>query len=291
LVRFDLAGAIPAGARIVDARLSLFVEQTSATQPTTASVHRVSSPWLEGSVVAPGNGGGGGPAVAGESTWLFRDFPSVPWAQAGGDFDPAPSFTFQLPTSGSVTSAPEVGLIADLESWIANPSSNFGWLLKTDESASGTARRCSSLQAAANRPTLQIYYLRPGRATVYGAGCRSVRPATTVSFDLGINTGPFVQGSNVGLFYVNGPISRLGATFVSLQHDPVGLTVFPDCRIYMREPILMVNLFTTDPSGFAATSLTMPIGSPGFLVAVQGAALDSGPAGFTFSSGAVLVTP
>jgi hypothetical protein len=291
LVRFELAGAIPAGARIVDARLSLFVEQTSATQPTTASAHRVLAPWLEGLVVAPGNGGGGGPAVAGESTWLFRDFPSVPWAQAGGDFEPVPSFGFQLPTSGSVTSAPEVGLIADLENWIANPSSNFGWLLKTDESASGTARRCSSRQATANRPTLQIFYLLPGRATVLGAGCPSVRPNTTLGFGLGIAVGPHAQGGSVSLNYVNGPSTQLGATFVSLIHDPVGVLAFPDCRLYLREPIVMVNLFTTDVSGFAATSLTMPIGSPGFLVAVQGGALDSGPVGFTFSSGAVLVTP
>ncbi len=291
LVRFELAGAIPAGARILDARLSLFVEQTSATQPRLATAHRVLAPWLEGSVVAPGNGGGGGPALPGESTWLFRDYPNVPWINPGGDFEPAPSFAFELPIAGAVESSPEVGLIADLESWRADPSSNFGWLLKTDESGPGTARRCSSRQAAANPPRLQIFYLMPGRALAFGAGCPPVQPNSALGFGLGISVGPFSPGGSVSLFYVNGPSSSPGATFVSLHHDPVGLPLFPGCRLYMRDPILMVGLFTTDASGTAAASLTMPVGSPGYLVAVQAAALDSGPAGFTFTSGGVLVTP
>ncbi len=87
-----------------------------------------------------------------------------------------------------------------------------------------------------------------------------------------------------------GPCS-LSAAFVSLHHDAVGLPLAPGCRLCMRGPILMRQLFATDASGIAAVSLTMPVGPPGCLVAVQAVALDSGPVGFTFTSGGVLVAP
>ena len=291
LVRFDLTGLIPAGARIVDARLSLFVEQTSASQPIAVAAHRVLAPWLEGSVVAPGNGGGGGPAVAGETTWLFRDFPSLAWASPGGDFAAAPSFAFELGTAGLTQSPPAAGLIADLEAWRADPASNFGWLLKTDEAAPSTARRCSSRQAAANAPSLQIFYLGPGRASVLGQRCPVAAGPSQLGFSLGIQVGPHAPGGSVGLFYVNGPASSPAATFVSLGCDPVGLPLLPGCRLHLLDPAFRVALLAPDASGFVATSLSMPIGSPGYLVTVQAAAIDNGPLGFTFTNAGVLVTP
>ena len=128
LLQFDLTGAIPSGAVITGAVLELFVEQTSATAPTTTFVHRVTSPWQEGAAVAPGGGGAGGTAVAGESTWLHRDYPNVLWTNPGGDYDASPSLTFSLPTSGVVFSATSSNLVNDINSWLANPTSNFGWL-------------------------------------------------------------------------------------------------------------------------------------------------------------------
>ena len=171
MLRFDLTGALPPGAVIISAQLELFVDQTSASQPTNATVHRVTAPWLEGSAVAPSGGGSGAPSVTGESTWIHRNYPNGLWANAGGDFVAAPSFAFSLPLSGQTISDPSPGLIADLESWLANPASNHGWLIKTDESEASTARRCWSREAASGQPSLTITYLTPGEVAQYGPPC------------------------------------------------------------------------------------------------------------------------
>jgi hypothetical protein len=57
LVRFDLAGSLPAGASITSARLVLFM---NLGRLPPASVHQVAASWTEGSVNAGGAEGQGG---------------------------------------------------------------------------------------------------------------------------------------------------------------------------------------------------------------------------------------
>ncbi|MCA8951474.1 MAG: DNRLRE domain-containing protein [Planctomycetes bacterium] len=291
LLQFDLTGALPPGAVILAAELVLFVEQTSATAPTTAFVHRVTSPWLEGSVAAPGNGGNGGPAVAGETTWLHRDFPNVLWANPGGDFDPTPSFTFELPITGAAPTGSPTGLVADLKNWIANPATNFGWLIKTDELAASTSRRCASREAAAMPPELRISYLNPGQTGNFGLPC-NVGGSASQRFLLGIGVGPATGGSFIPLVYATGPANALGATFVSLGVDPVGTPLFPGCSAWLPLTGLLIrdSLFATDGSGTAQTGFGVPINAPGYLIGIQGVAIDTTAMGFTLSNACVLLT-
>ncbi len=289
LLQFDVAGALPAGAVVIDATLELTIEQTSASQPTSAFAHRVTSAWSEGPVVAPGSGGGGGPAVAGESTWLHRNYPSVLWTTPGGDFDPNPSFSLLLPLTGSVVSAATQGLAADVQAWADNPSSNHGWLLKTDELQPTTARRCWSREASSGQPKLTISYLPPGSVGLFGQRCPVVGNTQDFSLGVGGNGAPVTGGSTVGLFYVNGPANSLGATVYSIGINPVGVQLFPGCSAYLGAPLIPGAAFVTDASGAAIESVAIPAGAPTVLLAAQGVALDASPVGFTLSNAALIV--
>ncbi|MEC8653710.1 MAG: DNRLRE domain-containing protein, partial [Planctomycetota bacterium] len=289
LVQFDLAGALPPGAVITAASLELFVEQTSASQPTTAFAHRVIAPWSEGSVVAAGSGGGGGPVAPGESTWLHRDYPNVFWANPGGDFAATPSFSMSLPLTGPTASAPAPGLIADIQSWLANPANNHGWLLKTDELQLTTARRCWSREASANGPKLTITYLTPGEVASYGQPC-PVRNSTS-DFQLTLTSGPVAAGSSVGLTYSSGPANLIGASIFSLGHDPVGIQLFTGCSTYLTTPLIPGNCFVIDGAGGATDSVAIPLGVPSNLFAVQGVAIDFTPTLFTATNAGLIFVP
>jgi hypothetical protein len=63
--------------------------------------------------------------------------------------------------SSTFNSAP--GLVADLQMWLNNPGTNFGWMLiSQDEGTAATARRFGSREATAtDRPLLTIRYVLP----------------------------------------------------------------------------------------------------------------------------------
>jgi hypothetical protein len=158
LLRFDLS-AIPAGQRIVTARLTLQVTRSlrSGNDPTT--LHRLTHNWSEG----PSNGGGGGGAnaVAGDVTWLHAHYPGTTWPNPGGDYLNAPSATQIV---GAVVSPVAVhyegpGLVADLQHWHAQPTQNHGWILiATPNGDAVTAKRFASREngVPSLRPALQI---------------------------------------------------------------------------------------------------------------------------------------
>ena len=50
-------------------------------------------------------------------------------------------------------------MIADVQSWLDNPATNFGWLVLGDESASATAKRFDTRESA-SPPVLTIEYTR-----------------------------------------------------------------------------------------------------------------------------------
>ncbi|MGO8749095.1 MAG: PEP-CTERM sorting domain-containing protein [Thermoguttaceae bacterium] len=52
-------------------------------------------------------------------------------------------------------------MVADVQSWLNNPSTNYGWLLQGDEAEGQTAKRYESAEAndgSVDVPTLQITY-------------------------------------------------------------------------------------------------------------------------------------
>ncbi|MBL8750346.1 MAG: hypothetical protein JNK78_14375, partial [Planctomycetes bacterium] len=80
LLRFDVASALPAGARVVAVRLEMNVVASGAHSPTTVHAHRILAPWGEGTSYAlTGGGGQGAPSTPGDATWVHSAWPNATW--------------------------------------------------------------------------------------------------------------------------------------------------------------------------------------------------------------------
>jgi hypothetical protein len=172
LIQFEVAGALPAGSTINSVTLRLNVSRTRQNTQRTTSVHRVLADWGEGASNADQNEGQGASADTNDATWIHRSrYPDVLWASAGGDFTPLASAT--APVGGNASySWSGTELNADVQDWLDNPSTNFGWLIRGDESASQTAKRFDSSEngTVTRRPTLEIDFTPPGGGAT-GACC------------------------------------------------------------------------------------------------------------------------
>jgi hypothetical protein len=286
VMRWDIAGSIPAGSRILSAQLDLWVDQSSAFLPIATNVHRVLQDWSEGTVVAPGGGGQGGTSAAGETTWIHTNFPSQLWANAGGDFAATPSLTFDLPGIGAVVTPSSDGLVADVQSMLDNPANNFGWLLKTNEILTSNARKINSRNAAALQPKLNIIYLAPGQTGTWGTGWS----VGTGTFQLSIS-GTAAGGSTVPFTFSNAPSPSVGVNFYSLALNAAGTPLLPNSFAYLPLSGPIVGGDTVLISGgVGASSFTVPVGFPGFLIVVQTAVLDTTPLGVSLSNAGLMLT-
>jgi hypothetical protein len=174
LVAFDVAGNVPAGATITGVSLTMRDVMGLNGDPTV-ELHRATSNWGEGSSFQAG--GMGAAAQDQDATWLYTFYNfatpnlSPTWTTPGGDFSPTVSGTAvvsddlgagQLFTWSSVSN-PQ--MIADVQSWLNTPATNFGWLLKhTDESIGQTAKRLNSGESTLSPnvpPVLSITYTVP----------------------------------------------------------------------------------------------------------------------------------
>lgn len=168
LIRFDPDGL---GDVVVEsAVLRLHVSQANAT-PSGVSLHRVLSDWGVGSTDAPGGEGGGGAATPGSATWTHAFFGKVPWANPGGDFDALTLASTQVGGVGWYEWSSD-GLTAAVQAMLDEPASNFGWLLRGDESAASTAKRFDSMFSSPEfRPELVVNYTAvpaPGALALLG---------------------------------------------------------------------------------------------------------------------------
>lgn len=156
VLAFDIASAVPRGATVTNASLTLTMVMTSSTFDFTHSLHRLLADWGEGTSFGPG--GMGGEATEGDATWLHTFYPKSFWKSEGGDFEPTASASLFIPakTGAYVFSSP--GLVADVQDWVNGPSNNFGWVVIGDESTMQTSRKFASVQyeIISARPELVI---------------------------------------------------------------------------------------------------------------------------------------
>ncbi|MBK9387645.1 MAG: DNRLRE domain-containing protein [Planctomycetes bacterium] len=184
LLFFDVAAAVPAGMVITRAELELQVSRTRSSG-MVISVHRLNQSWGEGSSNAARGGGGGAPATTGDATWLHRFFPSQLWATPGGDFAVVATAMAAAGSFGPVIWPTSAALVADAQTMLDHPATNFGWLLRGDENTS--ALRLDSREAsAALRPKLRLRYGPRAELASFGAGCSSSGSAPLVLSGLGL---------------------------------------------------------------------------------------------------------
>jgi hypothetical protein len=157
-LRFDVASSVPAG--IVVSSVSLRLSLTRSNSGFVfASLYRVSAAWGEGTSNAGIPGGTGAAATPGDVTWTRRVYPATLWLVPGGDTAPPASGTTLIGSSLTdyiFTTTPS--MVADVQSWLDQPATNFGWQLRADETQiPPTAKRFGSRESV-QPPLLLVTY-------------------------------------------------------------------------------------------------------------------------------------
>lgn len=161
LLFFDMTSAVPNGAIIDSVTLRLNVSRT-ISGPAGVQVHRVTADWGAAGSNAPDAEGSGAPAAIGDATWVHRFFNTSSWTVPGGDFSAMASATTSVGSPGSyLWSSDQMRL--DAQDWLDNPAFNFGWLLRTNELTSPSAKRFDSVNHpnATVRPELIVSFTVP----------------------------------------------------------------------------------------------------------------------------------
>jgi len=167
LVRFDIAGAIPAGATILSTALTMEVvgQPDEPWNSADFGLHRLLRDWGEGdnNASVPRRADSAG---TNEANWFYRfAFTSKTWGTPGG----APGVDYVSNRSAGeyvyeagwpYSFGPAPGLAADVQLWLDHPETNFGWMLIVrNETTDFTARRFGSREDSQNAPRLQVDYL------------------------------------------------------------------------------------------------------------------------------------
>jgi hypothetical protein len=162
LLAFDIAGGIPAGATVTAVSLTLSMSRSSGPE-TPVALHRVLTAWGEGASDARREEGSGATATDGDATWLQSSLPDALWTSPGGDFDEAATASIVVGRPETYTWDDSPGMIADVQSWLDDPSTNFGWIVIGDETRNQTAKRFDSRENADEdaRPRLIVEIAEP----------------------------------------------------------------------------------------------------------------------------------
>lgn len=168
LVKFNITG-IPANATILSAKLTLSVVKASSTAINhNVAIYKVVKDWGEGASVGLGKGG---VAKTNDATWKYAFYSTQSWAKLGGDFVASASATTSVHYNVSTLQYAvwsSTAMLNDVNAWIANPTTNFGWILIGDESVDGSAKRFSSREETIfPKPTLTLVYSLPVEENLY----------------------------------------------------------------------------------------------------------------------------
>src|SRR5262249_11532447 len=145
--------------KIQSAQLTL-TQLASAAGANNMSLYLLDEDWGEGT----SNGGSAGaPATPNDATWTQRFYNAVTpvnWTNAGGTFAASASATTSVGTPLGNYSWTSAQMIFDVQAWLNDPSTNFGWALLADEGAgAGTLRSFGSRESTfGQQPQLQITY-------------------------------------------------------------------------------------------------------------------------------------
>jgi hypothetical protein len=174
LVEFDIADNIPAGSTITNVTLTLYLASVAGggtTGTATIGLYDLSDSWGEGTAEeGQGASGAGQGAMAntGDATWDDRFYSSsspTAWTTPGGDYSGTTSGTLAVGTTlnAAYTWGSTSQMVADVQSWLDSPTTNFGWeMINSNETGSQTFRAFYTREEASSNsnlvPDLQITY-------------------------------------------------------------------------------------------------------------------------------------
>jgi hypothetical protein len=174
LMTFDVAGAIPRGSRIDAATFYISVNRQASDELKHSfyGLRRMLRPWGEGTnywseEIGPGHGTPAGP---GGATWHHRFFSTNAWATSGGaegtDFSEEITSSTFINSLGVFEFEGTPPMLADIQLWLDNPGTNYGWMLKSDseempDEVFASAKRFASREDPDNAPLLVITFTPP----------------------------------------------------------------------------------------------------------------------------------
>ena len=201
LLAFDLAAAIPPGSIIDSASLRLYCSKRPQDDSGDHEfgLHRLLRDWGEGASDAGDFGGRGAAAMEGDATWNHAFFPGDPWTTPGGDHVPEPS-AIEVVSSVGVYTWWGDQLLADVQQWVDEPESNFGWILIGPED-SVSARRFESREYPDDRfrPLLLINYRLTWAGFPYLPGSNVVDTGSFLGL-IYIEDAPWIWVSSLGKY-------------------------------------------------------------------------------------------
>src|SRR3990170_3786518 len=182
VIAFDIAGNVPTGSIITGATLTLRASRMATNTGRTTTLQRLLADWGEGTSNALQNEGKGAPAAMGDATWTHRFYTTTTWTNAGGDFSGTVSASLDVGSTGTYTWGSTSQMVADVQAWLDNPSTNFGWIIRGIEGANESSKRFNSSESGQNPPALAITYTPPSGTptpTATPAGTPTPTPTPT----------------------------------------------------------------------------------------------------------------
>ena len=163
VIAFEVSDSIPPGSTINSVALTLRMSKSVRAGTEVVSIHRLLADWGEGSSDASGNEGGGAPSAPGDATWVHRFFDTTNWASQGGDFSGVSSASTSVGGVGNYTWGSTSQMVSDVQGWLDDPASDYGWLLRGNEGVSRTTKRFDTKEngTVASRPVLTVNYTPP----------------------------------------------------------------------------------------------------------------------------------
>ena len=161
LLQFDIGSKVPAGSIINSVTLSMTVTRGGNHAAEVVNLHRVTTAWGEGTNGCGTRGGGqGDPAVTGAATWNSAMHNQVAWGSPGADYVATAGGSTLVDTTTPVWSS-TAAMVSDAQSWLDNPTTNYGWVAIGDESTKTTTRRFDSREGT-NPPQLVVNFTPTG---------------------------------------------------------------------------------------------------------------------------------
>lgn len=163
LLMFDIAASgIPAGSIITSSTLRLYNIKNTIDKNCETKLYRLVKDWGEGTS-SVSQDSGGAPATPGDATWLHNFYPSSFWTKPGGDFSNTLSASLIVPPAAGFYFWTSEIMADDVQRFLDEPSSNFGWMMAGDETQVRDKKYFASLQntTAAYRPLLTVTYTPP----------------------------------------------------------------------------------------------------------------------------------
>lgn len=165
LFHFDVAAAIPSGVTITEVSLNFRVNRANNSTMRSTGLHALTQDFGEGTSSTTGSHGQGAPSTEGDATWndAISGTNSVAWNTAGGDYNSTASASTMVGGVASYSISDTLGsqLVSDVQGWLDDPSTNFGWIMIGAEGTNATAKRISSRENSSNPVSLTITYENP----------------------------------------------------------------------------------------------------------------------------------